>query len=479
MELSHASIRQLQADLKSGRRTAVDLAESCLERIEALDGAGPHLNAFVTINYEAIKDAQAADASIRAGHAEAAPLLGIPVSVKDNIEMAGLPATFGSIAAKDHVPNRDAQVITNLRRAGAVIIGKTAMADFGASWFSNSSISGFTKNPFDLQRDSGGSSAGSAVSVATGMSVVSVGGDTGGSIRVPSSFCGLVGFRPTAGKVGTRGIAPLVRRQDTAGPIARSVEDAAILFSVLSGSMLDGKVELSDGSHLRTSVRLGILDDLTFTPDADADVVTVFQHAVAAIAAGGVQTRHLSGLDWLPHLLRDSSLYLLASKSQIDHFLAARRDTCSPASIDEIYSQGAYAPSLDLFAAIALSDSEGKAEAYQKAVSRQRDLRARLWEAMQHDEVDFLIFPTVRVTPPYIDEIRSGNVATLDFPTNTPLASQAGLPSITMPMGTSRAGIPLGLEVVGRRGDDENLLSIASVLEALLGTPMLNPSLSA
>ena len=199
-----------------------------LDRIEAFDGS---LNSIVTLNPNALSEAAELDAS----RSESGPLHGVPVVVKDNIRTAGIATAFGSAAFGDHVPDTDATLVTALRRAGAVIIGKTTMPDFAVSWHGHSSRSGHTRNPYDDSRDTGGSSSGSAAAVAANFAVAGVGTDTGGSIRVPASFCGLVGIRPTVGSVSRHGILGLVRDQDTPGPLARSVADAAALLDARTG----------------------------------------------------------------------------------------------------------------------------------------------------------------------------------------------------------------------------------------------------
>jgi amidase len=159
----------------------------------------------------------------------------VPIVIKDQIETAGIPTAFGSIKCKDYVPSADATLIKKLKDAGAVIIAKATMPDWATSWFSTSSLSGTTKNPYDLSRESGGSSSGSGAAVASSMAVAAIGGDTGGSIRLPSSFCGLVGVRCTPGRISRDGMSALVTTQDTPGPMTTSVEDAAVILDAIVG----------------------------------------------------------------------------------------------------------------------------------------------------------------------------------------------------------------------------------------------------
>ncbi|MGK7229454.1 amidase [Streptomyces hygroscopicus] len=221
-------IAGLQALYRSGEVTVSEIVAAHLKRIEALD---PQLNSVVTLNRAAMDDA----ARLDAGTTPRGPLFGVPVVIKDNIDTAGIATASGSAALAAHVPAADAHLVVRLREAGAVILAKTALPDFAMSWHGHSSRSGVTRNPYDLSRDPGGSSSGTGAAVAAGLAMAGVGTDTGGSIRVPASFCGLVGIRPTVGLVSRHGVTALVREQDSPGPLARTVADAAILLEAMTG----------------------------------------------------------------------------------------------------------------------------------------------------------------------------------------------------------------------------------------------------
>ncbi|GDY49839.1 hypothetical protein SVIO_004620 [Streptomyces violaceusniger] len=221
-------IAGLQALYRSGEVTVSEIVAAHLKRIEALD---PQLNSVVTLNRAAMDDA----ARIDAGTTPRGTLFGVPVVLKDNIDTAGIATASGSAALAAHVPAADAHLVVRLREAGAVILAKTALPDFAMSWHGHSSRSGVTRNPYDLSRDPGGSSSGTGAAVAAGLAMAGVGTDTGGSIRVPASFCGLAGIRPTVGLVSRHGVTALVREQDSPGPLARSVADAATLLEAMTG----------------------------------------------------------------------------------------------------------------------------------------------------------------------------------------------------------------------------------------------------
>ena len=214
-DLEEATIQDVHAAILSGSLTCVELVQRYLDRIAAYDQAGPALNAFVALNEDALKQAAELDTAFQKTGKLKGPLHGIPVAVKDQVETAGIPTSFGSIALKGYVPEKDATIITKMKEAGAIIIGKTTLPDFATSWFGYSSASGETKNPYDLTLDPGGSSAGTGAAISANLSMIGIGEDTGGSIR--------------------NGLSPLVIFQDTAGPMGRTVADTAILLDAVVG----------------------------------------------------------------------------------------------------------------------------------------------------------------------------------------------------------------------------------------------------
>jgi amidase len=197
--LKETTIRDIQAAYLDGRLTCVQLVQAYLDRISAYDQSGPALNAFVKLNPAALEEAAALDRTFAQTRTLVGPLHGIPVAVKDQAETKGIETRFGSVALSGYVPEKDATIVTKMKAAGAIILGKTAMPDFATSWFGYSSVNGETKNPYDLDRDPGGSSAGTGAAIAANLATVGIGEDTGGSIRLPSSFNSLVGVRVTPG----------------------------------------------------------------------------------------------------------------------------------------------------------------------------------------------------------------------------------------------------------------------------------------
>src|SRR6185369_983196 len=232
MQMTELSISEASDLLRQKKISPVELTSACLARIDQLN---PTLNAFITVTHEsALAEARAAEVEIHSGNWRGA-LHGIPIGLKDLIDTAGIKTTCGSALFADRVPTADAEVVQRLKRAGAVLIGKQNMQEFAYGGTSASSHYGSVCNPWDTKRIPGGSSGGSAAAVAAGMSFGAIGSDTGASIREPAAFCGIVGLKPTYGRVSTRGVFPLSWSLDHVGPICRSVRDAALMLEAIAG----------------------------------------------------------------------------------------------------------------------------------------------------------------------------------------------------------------------------------------------------
>ena len=236
-DFDELTVAAFLAAVVAGELTSVELVRWYLARIESNDDSGPALHAVVTVNPQALDEAAQRDAFFASTGSLVGPLHGVPVLVKDQAESAGIRTTFGSELFAAYVPVRDATLIAKLRVAGAVLLAKTAMCDFAAGWFSSSSITDHTKNPYSLEHEAGGSSAGTAAGVAANFGLVGIGEDTGGSVRVPASFNNIFGLRVTTGLISRTGFSPLVHFQDTPGPIGRTVSDVASLLDTLLGSI--------------------------------------------------------------------------------------------------------------------------------------------------------------------------------------------------------------------------------------------------
>ncbi|MFJ5991401.1 amidase [Lentzea sp. NPDC092896] len=476
------SITGLRARYRSGEVSVHEVVARHLDRIEALDGT---LNAVVTLNPHALSEAAALDAS----RSEVGPLHGIPVVVKDNIATAGIATAVGSVALCKHVPDTDATVVTVLRRSGAIILGKTAMPDFAVSWHGHSSRSGYTRNPYDVSRDPGGSSSGTAAAVAANLAAAGIGTDTGGSIRVPASFCGLVGIRPTVGAVSRHGIVSLVREQDTPGPLARSVADAAALLDVMTAwdphdPSTAGPAHARRGSAAAalvpgalSSARIGVVRALCATgPADDPAVADVIEQALAAMRARGAELVDID-LPGLGALLRGTFHYPRQSRRDINRSLAlagtAIRD------VADIVASGQFLPALALLPVIAAGPEDPSTDPGHGAAW---ELRTRLQHvvaaAFAEHRLSALAYPTVRIAAPRWANVDNGvfedgalDTWTSDestFPTNTLIAAQAAFPAITLPAGQTSGGLPVGLELLGLPHDDTRLIALAFDTERAL-----------
>ncbi|MCE2487925.1 MAG: hypothetical protein J4F42_20620 [Desulfurellaceae bacterium] len=472
------TIAQIQTALQAGAVSCAELVDGYLARIAAYDRGGPRLNSIVTVNPRAQDEAARLDAELAASGSLSGPLHGVPVVVKDQVETAGIMTSFGSIALDGYIPDTDATAITKLRAAGAIILAKTAMPDFATSWFGYSSQLGTTKNPYDPTHDPGGSSGGTGAAVAANLGALGVGEDTGGSIRVPASFNNLVGLKVTPGLISRAGMSPLVEFQDSAGPMCRTVSDAAKLLEVLAGfdpadpytatAVIAGRVpysQLLDRASLR-GARIGVVRH-TFGDAADpqaAAVNTLTERALAAMTAAGASLVEVTLPD-LQHYIERSSLYLIRSRHDIDAFLAARPQL-PMTRLRDILAAKKYHPKLDFLEALAEGPSDPYAdpEYYQRYAAREQFQRMVI-NAMAQAETRALVFPTAQVPAPSRAELDEGKWPLLEFPTNTLIAAQTWMPAISVPAGFTDTNLPVGIEMVGLPYREADLLSLAYAFE--------------
>ena len=460
--LEETTIDAIHAAYTAKALTCVELVQSYLDRIAAYDQKGPALNSYVTINPAALTEAAALDAAFSKSGKLSGPLHGIPVAVKDQAETKGIPTSFGSIAIKGYVPKEDSTLVAKLKEAGAVILGKTTLPDFATSWFGYSSASGETKNPYDLARDPGGSSAGTGAAIAANLAAVGIGEDTGGSIRLPASFDNLVGVRVTPGLISRKGLSPLVVFQDTAGPMGRTVKDTAIVLDAIVGydpqdpyttafaiaGHKGSYTQNLDANGLK-GARIGVLKE-AFGNDSDpdcAEVNKVVRAAIKEIAAAGAEIVDVS----LPNLMDfiiETSLSITHSRHDINAFLGRNPDLAY-SSLDAIYKDGKYHKNLDLIKDIMTGPAkpEDDPDYYRKLAARDAFQRAVVNIIAGH-KLDGICFPCCQVLPPTRQELNDGRWTVLTFPTNTLIAAQTWLPSICLPAGFSSAGIPVGMEMV-------------------------------
>jgi aspartyl-tRNA(Asn)/glutamyl-tRNA(Gln) amidotransferase subunit A len=443
--MPYQTIAAAAAGLRSGAVTATDLLERSLQ---AIDRHNPWTNAFIRIDRDDARRAARVVDDERSRGLDRGPLHGIPISLKDLIDVAGQPTTAASYVFKDRIATRDAPVVTRLRQAGAVILGKTNLHEFALGTTSEESAFGPVKHPQDASRSAGGSSGGSAAAVATGMGLGSIGTDTGGSIRIPSAACGVVGLKPTAGEIPTQGIVPLSWSLDHAGPIARTVQDVAWMWSALAdqplGSVLPPEV---------TTLRLGKLGG--YFGLADREVGTAFERAIEDLRASGatITEQSLTNTSRIPQVYAN----IVLPEAAVVHvsYLDTRAAEYTPAVRSRIES-GRTIPAV----------------AYLHACAARTTLRGEVDALL--DGCDALVLPTLPIVAPVIG---SSDVA-LDNDRGEPLTVRAamlrqtqlfnmtGHPAITLPLRT--AGLPVGFQLVGHRGQTPRLLAIAAAVELLV-----------
>ncbi|MDS0260565.1 amidase family protein [Haloarcula sp. S1CR25-12] len=474
LSVPEATIGEIHRAMDEGTLTSAELVETYLDRIAAYDRDGPELTAIVTVNPDARARAATLDDEFAAS-GPVGPLHGIPVLVKDQAETAGIPTSFGSEAFSEYTPTEDAELVARIKDAGGIVLAKTNLPDWAASWFGYSSVLGETKNPYALDRDPGGSSAGTGAGVAANLGTVGVGEDTGGSVRVPASCCNLFGIRVTTGLISRTGLSPLVTRQDTAGPMARTVTDMTRLLDVMVGydpaDRWTGAVHRAQAADYLdqldtdalSGARLGVLRD-AFGDDGDPDaepVNAVVEVALERIADAGATLVDPVTIPDLDERIRETSLYVLQSKRDLNDFFAAR-DDAPVDSVTELYDRDAYHDKLDLFADIATDGPADPtaAESYWRKVAAQEALQREIRYVHAEHDLDALIFPDVQVVPPTRATLQAG-IDTAAYPTNTVIGSQSSCPAVSMPAGFTDDGLPVGVELLGTPFRESSLLSLA------------------
>ena len=450
-ELTSLSLMEVAAKIRSGSLTSTEVTEACLARIAVYD---PKLDAFITVMKElALAQARQLDAEQKAGKLRG-PLHGVPVALKDNIDTAGTRTTAASALFEDRVPNADAPVVTRLKDAGAVIIGKTNLHEF-AMGGGDSSFWGPARNPWNLAHNTGGSSSGSGAAVCASLAYGALGTDTGGSVRNPASYCGIVGMIATYGLVPIRGIIPLTVSLDHCGPLTRTVADTAQMLNILAGY---DKLDITSIEHSRedyvaalqqpvNGFRLGM--PVSHFDDLDPEVAKATQDAITLLGKLTQGTKDVTlpaitswpNLGMLGETLAYHEQYLKSSAAK--YMLPQRRR---------------------MEAALA---NPPKAADYIRA-KWDLDLLRRTVDGSFTD-FDLVVMPTMRILPPLLDDLikRSHDPKLIDplITNNTPPFDVYGLPAISIPCGFSKSGLPIGLMIAGPRFSEGRVLALAQAYE--------------
>jgi aspartyl-tRNA(Asn)/glutamyl-tRNA(Gln) amidotransferase subunit A len=461
-DLAFASIEEVALLYRKRKVSPLEVTKLMLARIDQLNRK---LNAYLTVTAElALAQAKRAEAELfaprgRKGHRDRGPLHGIPISLKDNICTKGIRTTAGSKILKDFIPLQDAAVWSKLREAGAILLGKTNLHEFAYGVTTNNPHYGATRNPWDLARIPGGSSGGSAAAVAAGLCYGSIGTDTGGSIRIPASLCGVVGLKPGTGRVSVEGVVPLSPRLDFVGPLARTAVDAALLLDPIFARG-KGEPKLSSirkFSKRTNKFRLGLPKEF-FLDVVSEDVYAAFDEAVRSLQKQGAKVKTVS----IPQLNETEEAGNRIAWAEATHY--HQQAGWFPAHVSD-YGE-------DVRARLEMG-TKVSAVAYLQALESRDKFIQQFHRAMADAEVDALVVPTTPIAAPLIAE-ESTPIGKTSHPTRALLlrlnrpANLAGVPAITVPCGFTNAGLPVGLQLIGAVTDELLLLRIAQVAQAIM-----------
>ena len=465
--LEEATINDVQTAYLSGATTATRLVQAYLDRIKAYDQAGPKLNIVISLNPRALQEAAALDEHLRTTRKFVGPLHGIPVLLKDNVNTKDMPTTGGSLTLAGYTPATDAAITQKLRNSGAIILAKVNLHEFAIWGETVSSMRGQTLNPYDLTRTPGGSSGGTGAGVAANFAIAGIGTDTINSIRSPASANCIVGIRPTLGLVSRVGVIPYSFTQDAAGPLARTVTDAAKMLNVLVGydpndpatAWSVGNTEKDYTKFLKADgikgKRIGVLRSFFGNAPIHEEVNTVANQAVADLKRLGATVIELNIPDLdSGKISSDISLHLYELKPAINTYLVGGNAPVK--SLEEIISSGKFHPTI--------GDSIKKAQSlelddgYRLRLQKRSELQQRVMKIMADNQIDAIVFPhQKRLVVP---------VGETQVERNGSLGSVTGFPSIVVPGGfsspipTARLGVPVGIEFLGRPWSEKLLIEI-------------------
>ena len=454
-QLAFASIGTIGKLFRNRKLSPVELTRFLLARIEQFN---PRLNAFLSVTAElALQQAVQAEAELAKGKGRAArrdrgPLQGIPISLKDNIYTAGIRTTAGSKILRDFVPEHDAPLVTALQQSGAVLLGKTNMHEFAYGATNVNPHFGASRNPWDLGRITGGSSGGSAASLAAGLSYGSIGTDTGGSIRIPSSLCGTVGLKPSRGTVSTSNVVPLSPSLDVVGPMARTVADVALLWHTIRVSSRGP----SPGPSSARKPRLGIPKEFFFDL-LSPDVAAAYNSAIRLLRKNGAQIKKVS---WpLMETTEEAGNQIAWAEALFCH----QQSGWFPSRASE-YGE-------DVRSRLQLGNNVSAVTYLQALQSRERFI-FEFHSMIDEQELDAVVVPSTPITASLIGE-ESVSIDRALHPTRALLlrlnrpANLLGSPAISVPCCLTRTNLPVGLQFIGPLHSDPFLLALAGAFERL------------
>src|SRR5688572_18707714 len=474
-DVVEATIADIQGAMQAGTLTCRALVQEYLRRIDAYDQNGPAINAIVVAHPRALAIADSLDERRRAG-AAAGPLHCVPVIVKDNFDTYDLPTTAGSLSLAGFIPSRDATQVRRLREAGAIVLAKSNMAEFAFTPYEtvSSILPGYTKNPYSLDRVTAGSSGGTAAAVAANLGAVGLGTDTGNSIRGPSSHQALVGIRSTMGLTSRAGVVPLSYAADIAGPMARTVADAAAVFQVIVGEDSDdpatavsrGRPVENYSAALRRDglrgARIGVLVQAYNPPAADTGVLAVFRRALEDLRGAGAVIVDSVTVDSLEVWRRAQTGSCLPFKSDLNAWLLRQGDRVPVKTLEAVIRSRRFHPSIET--RLNASQAVDTAPAESGGCRSRDEFRARLREGvlalMNRERLDALVYPTWSHPPRLIGDLNTphGDNSQLFSPST-------GFPAINVPMGYTRGRLPAGLSLLARPFAEATLFRLAYAYE--------------
>ena len=465
-EVAEASIADEQKAMTEGRVTSKALVEAYLARIAAFDRQGPRLNALITVNPNALREAEALDRE-RAAKGPRGPLHGIPVLVKDNYSTADMQTTAGTMALLGFVPKSDAFQVRKLREAGAVIIAKSNLHELASGITTVGSAFGQTLNPYDPSRNPGGSSGGTGAAIAASLAAAGMGSDTCGSIRIPSSVNNLVGLRPTKGLSSIAGIVPLSTTQDVGGPLARSVADLAVMLDATigedpadpatklpAGQTRPKFAEALGGASLK-GARIGILEPLFGDAADDQEVIRIVRGSIDELKKEGATAVPVP-MPELTAALDGSSVINSEFKEDLAKYLAGSGNP-PVHSLEEIVRGGLYHAALGGVLNLRVASKGRDSREYQIAMAKRTAIQQMMLKLMEDQKLDALLYPTLRRKPARVGDPQGGSTCQL--------SASTGFPAISMPAGFTADGLPVGVELMGRAFDDGKLVSYAYAYE--------------
>jgi Asp-tRNA(Asn)/Glu-tRNA(Gln) amidotransferase A subunit family amidase len=484
--IEEVSVADLEAAYLAGRTTARAVIQAHLDRIAAYDKRGPLINSLITINPRALEDADRLDAALRASGRPVGPLHGIPVVVKDNIDIAGLPMTAGFQGWKNYYPPEDAMMVKKIRAAGGIILGKASLSEFtlGISDNINSVVPGFTRNPYNTAYGTGGSSGGTGAALAASFAVVGIGTDTGGSVRAPSAHNALAGLRPTVGLVSRTGMTPLNSVRDTAGPMARSVADMTILLDVIVGPDPEDPVTANANGHRLPTytaalkadalkgARLGVLRQVFSSSVTDPRIIAQFESTLAELNAAGaeiVDPFMVPVLETVPLPPQTRA----RTKDDLNTWIAKHPGVPFPsvgAIAESKLAHPLHQAALDEAAAARPVDEDPATIEGLKNEQRYRD---GFTAAMDAGRIDAVILPTFAQLP-VINGDRNTQITAEPKPGGGPTALGSSLtffasslqwPAISVPRGHLGEDLPQGLQIIGRPWEEAKIIGYAFAYE--------------